>query len=815
MSEGTNSFIISGKEEELAMVRRGAALLVMLVIAALAANSVAVAQPSTTGIVLNASVRLDAKVALTWTKPPGDSAKYYLLYRTSLMSMTARATVIDSTTGNDYIDAPPSNVIPPAYSYYVEAKMKGGATLRSNFVTVYLSVPRTDVVRIVSQPVKTGRIGVPYSYQVQAVSSDTTAKLHYELLVRQTGMTIDSTGLIAWTPNQRGIFSVQVGAFSSSGGRASQYYFITVTGPTGTIAGTVTDTSDKPISRVTVRLFDRNRDDHFEYDAQTDSLGKYSIPHIGFGTYIAHAEPMKGGYLAQWYDGASSDDNATPISVTDTTIVQVNFKLKSKAVIPVFTVSGTVLDTLQKPVKDASVSFTVSSFGFNSAKPDSDDWSRDDDSRDLFDQGQARSFAIGMSGMMTGPGVSVSATADLSSMMDFRLDGNSVFVFKAKVDSLGHYSLKVPQGSYVAGASARGYYRVFYNNRSDFLSADIIKIQADVSDINFTLRPIPPIAYGSISGSVVDSSSSGGVVSRVIAYRLRVVGDDTLRVPKAYMTDTDSLGAYSIANLPPGTYVVLAIPLGHYVPSFYGVLGATRRWQDATRISVNGNAVSGIKIFVVPMLRSASGYSAVRGSVMSSTGTGGSLGKLSEQVGIEGSLIYATDNSTGSVAGYGVTNTDGSFTVAELAPGSYTVTVDKVDYSSTSSATASPTYDPTTGAAVTSTVSLSVDAVVTDVSPAQSAVPTNYVLAQNYPNPFNPTTQILFAIPQNERVTLSIYNVLGQRIATLVDGMLVQGTHVVTWNGRDGRGMQLPSGVYFYTLNASGFAASKKMLMLK
>jgi flagellar hook assembly protein FlgD len=110
---------------------------------------------------------------------------------------------------------------------------------------------------------------------------------------------------------------------------------------------------------------------------------------------------------------------------------------------------------------------------------------------------------------------------------------------------------------------------------------------------------------------------------------------------------------------------------------------------------------------------------------------------------------------------------------------------------------------------------MSIDAVVTDVPPDQSTVPTNYMLAQNYPNPFNPTTQILFAIPQNERVTLSIYNVLGQRIATLVDGMLTQGSHVVTWNGRDNRGMQLPSGVYFYTLKTSSFTASKRMLMLK
>ncbi len=598
--------------------------------------------------------------------------------------------------------------------YYVEARMKGGSSLRSNVITVYSSIPRVDNVRILSDPVRTGRTGVLYTYQVRAVSTDSTAKLRYEFSTHPSGMTIDSTGLVKWTPSQKGFFTVELSVVSSKGGRASQLYFISVTGPTGTIAGTVTDTTGKPIARVTVHVYDEDLTNHFEYDAQTDSLGKYTIGHIDFGTYIARAEPMVGNYLDQWYDGASSMAQAKPINVKDTVVVPVNFRLKSKATIPVFAVSGTVLDTLLKPVKNATVSFTVSSFGFNSAKPSGDDWSGDDDTRDLFDQGQARSFAIGTSSAMPGLGAPA-ATADLNAVMDFRLDGNSVYVFNTKVDSLGRYSVNVPQGSYIAEASAPGYYRVFYNNRSDFLSADIIAVQAALPNINFTLRPVLPIAYGKISGSVIDSVSRGGIVSRVIAYRLRVAGTDTLLVPKAYMTDTDTLGAYSIINLPPGDYVVLAIPLGHYVPSFYSVLGTTLHWKDATQISVNGNSVAGVTIYVVPMLKSASGYTAIRGSVMSSIGSSGSLGKLSAPVGVDGSLIYATDNSTGEVAGYGVTNSDGSFTVAELAPGSYTVTVDRVDYSSTSM-TASPTYNPSTGAAIPSTVSMNIDAVVTDVA---------------------------------------------------------------------------------------------------
>jgi hypothetical protein len=161
-----------------------------------------------------------------------------------------------------------------------------------------------------------------------------------------------------------------------------------------------------------------------------------------------------------------------------------------------------------------------------------------------------------------------------------------------------------------------------------------------------------------------------------------------------------------------------------------------------------------------------------------------------------------------------VTNTDGSFTIAELAPGTYTVTVDKLDYSAASTS-ASPTYDSVTGAAVTSTVApLVIDAVVTAIE-SNPVVPVEFGLEQNYPNPFNPSTQILFSLPQAGKISLTIYNLLGQKIMALVDGPLSAGTHTVSWNGRDARGVQLPSGVYFYSLKTSNFTATKRMILMK
>lgn len=95
------------------------------------------------------------------------------------------------------------------------------------------------------------------------------------------------------------------------------------------------------------------------------------------------------------------------------------------------------------------------------------------------------------------------------------------------------------------------------------------------------------------------------------------------------------------------------------------------------------------------------------------------------------------------------------------------------------------------------------------------ALPTEFTLSQNVPNPFNPSTLVSFALPTAARVNLSIYNVLGQHVKTLVDTDMRAGYQTVTWDGTDNTGHTVASGVYFYKLNAGDFTATKKMLMLK
>ena len=98
---------------------------------------------------------------------------------------------------------------------------------------------------------------------------------------------------------------------------------------------------------------------------------------------------------------------------------------------------------------------------------------------------------------------------------------------------------------------------------------------------------------------------------------------------------------------------------------------------------------------------------------------------------------------------------------------------------------------------------------------AGAELPGAYSLMPNYPNPFNPSTAIGYRTPQDGQVTLSIYNVLGQEIRTLVDTHQAAGTYTVMWDGKDASGQPLNSGVYFYSIKAGEYSETRKMVLMR
>lgn len=103
----------------------------------------------------------------------------------------------------------------------------------------------------------------------------------------------------------------------------------------------------------------------------------------------------------------------------------------------------------------------------------------------------------------------------------------------------------------------------------------------------------------------------------------------------------------------------------------------------------------------------------------------------------------------------------------------------------------------------------------TGVKEIAGGLPESYSLSQNYPNPFNPSTRINVDLSRRGNVRLTIYNVIGEEVATLMDGEYSAGKYEVTWNGRDGFGLFVASGVYFYKIDAGSFQQTKKMLLMK
>ncbi len=96
-----------------------------------------------------------------------------------------------------------------------------------------------------------------------------------------------------------------------------------------------------------------------------------------------------------------------------------------------------------------------------------------------------------------------------------------------------------------------------------------------------------------------------------------------------------------------------------------------------------------------------------------------------------------------------------------------------------------------------------------------SNIPTAFALDQNFPNPFNPSTEISFALPRSGEVKLTVFDLLGRQVKTLVSGELNAGYQTVTWDGSGSSGKPVASGVYFYSIEAGDFQMTRKMIMLK
>jgi protocatechuate 3,4-dioxygenase beta subunit len=362
--------------------------------------------------------------------------------------------------------------------------------------------------------------------------------------------------------------------------------------------------------------------------------------------------------------------------------------------------------------------------------------------------------------------------------------------YRAVTDSSGYYSVRVREGdTLVAYAHSfnRNYFPQFYNGKESFLTADRIGISGDTGNINFVLVHKPVYDNG-ISGTVMNSDTTG-VESLVLAIRLGIKYDHH----RKYTAFSDSLGNYSFNNLYPGNYILLAIPAGDYIPTFFRYDGTqTLHWKDADSVAVNSSGmVSDINFSVTS--RPDSGEDYVSGKVTDDSGNP-----------VNGALVFAKDDNR-QIYSFGITNKEGMYKITGLIPGNYSISSSSYGYSDGNTASVSLDYSSNYSGSASFTMNSE------EVTAINKNVELNtFKLNQNYPNPFNPSTTINFVVPYQTRVTLKVYNVLGSEVATLVNGEKPAGSYNVTFNAGN-----LASGVYFYQLKAGNFISTKKLMLIK
>ncbi len=155
-------------------------------------------------------------------------------------------------------------------------------------------------------------------------------------------------------------------------------------------------------------------------------------------------------------------------------------------------------------------------------------------------------------------------------------------------------------------------------------------------------------------------------------------------------------------------------------------------------------------------------------------------------------------------------NADGTYLIAGLLPGNYTVTPIHRNFRFEP---ASRSYSLAANEEYQYYVAFYHPTAVSDDDPA-AGISDSYQLYQNHPNPFSETTAIEFQLPQAMKVTVTIYNVLGQQVQQLVNWQLPAGRHRVPWSRTDWQGRPVPQGVYFYRLEAGQVVQMRKMIIL-
>lgn len=276
---------------------------------------------------------------------------------------------------------------------------------------------------------------------------------------------------------------------------------------------------------------------------------------------------------------------------------------------------------------------------------------------------------------------------------------------------------------------------------------------------------------------------SGG---RVLAVKLDRVNNQVIALGSGVI---QSNGTYSIPNLRGDTTYIVAYPNSDldFVPTYYP---STIDWHTAMTILPNGS-LNNVNVNVYRADNPA-GAGSINGGVFRSVRIDSSI--------IDYAIVYAKMN--GEFKKYSTSISNGDYSISGLPNGTYEIIANRLGFENEVLQVSinNNTLD----------TNIYMDETVTGISHNGSNVPGTYELKQNYPNPFNPVTKIQYSIPSASIVKITVYDITGRKMASLVNTFHNAGTYNVTFDGSN-----FASGVYFYMLEAKDFVNTKKMLLIK
>ncbi len=512
-----------------------------------------------------------------------------------------------------------------------------------------------------TQPIMDAKLNTQYSYDADAEIMDSldTYTIKYKIENAPEGAVIDeNTGLVTWTPTLSGQYFFAIKAYDDNdeNNMVYQHWMVNVTeceNP-ATVVLTLTTPNNDSLALYKVAAFLVDGNPYLDSRQVTKFYpGTFENETITFnnvdkGTYYLLVE---GGlaadnwgltYISQWYENATSFENATPIVIDCGDVKNLSMTIEVPEPPVMKNISGAVYSQVDSSaIENAFVEI-------------------------LFAEPYNNPYYSGQS-------------------------------FYTQTDANGMYALQVPSdGSYIVRVSVYDlspdsdkrpyplYFPMYYNQKYNYSEADILKPLNDISGVNFYMEKTP-VWENSIAGVIKDKNDKAIEAAHVVAINVDPEVDVNNEKEWMYYCGFDAItnanGEYKIENLIPGKYVVFAFDEKSYefYPGYYKEgEDCTWNWEEATKITIaNNSIVNSINIKLGNTVRFA-GKAKIVGYVGSNK-----EGKISNKVqgtdGLQGASIYLADDK-GNIFKAVNSESTGNFTIDGLVAGKYTVMADKVGY---------------------------------------------------------------------------------------------------------------------------------------